>query len=649
MRIKSIHIKDYRQYKKLEIDFTKFAEHDLHILIGQNGTGKTNLLNAINWCLYGTEPHLGDESRSLPKVNLEALKEAELSNKSKVSADVKILAENNGSIINFVRRQNMNVETKFQMKDNFTVTVLDKDGESNTYDDEDASRIVDRYMPQKIREYIFFDGEQLNNYFLKNDDQRVKDAVHTLSDINTLKSVSSNLSKTINDYRKAAGKKTPKLKELEDNITQAENDIISIKKTIAEINQSITTSEEIIASNSEFLRGQEHVPELEENYQNYMKELDDLDVEKNELENEMKKFYIDYKIAFSMYPYVKDTLNIIKEKQESNQLPPQIDKSLLQQMLDKKTCLLCERPLDDEEIVKIESLLDRIKVSSFTSNLLNEIKNDLIREEDLVNNYEKNKKLLFGKVTKNNKSIDFYKTEIEKISEEIEKFSDTYKIKDLYQERERHTVLLKDNTEKLGAQKQQLERSIKIKTEAVEAYDKALEKEEDCKKIKAKLAFADRAKEIIESVKQEIIDEIKSEMEISTTDKFTNLVWKANTYSHIELDDNYKLDLRHIDNYSCLGSCSAAERALLALSFTLAIHEVSGFDSLLFIDTPVSRVSDVNRSNFADVLRSVSTNKQIIMTFTPDEYSSDISEKFDGYYSSYRKLQMIDEKYTELR
>ena len=97
------------------------------------------------------------------------------------------------------------------------------------------------------------------------------------------------------------------------------------------------------------------------------------------------------------------------------------------------------------------------------------------------------------------------------------------------------------------------------------------------------------------------------------------------------------------DNLSCLDSCSAAERELLALAFTLAVHEVSGFNSFLLIDTPVGRVSDMNRNNFAQVLLDVSKTKQIILAVTPSEYSDELKKIFNFYnISSYNKLSLKD-------
>jgi DNA sulfur modification protein DndD len=147
----------------------------------------------------------------------------------------------------------------------------------------------------------------------------------------------------------------------------------------------------------------------------------------------------------------------------------------------------------------------------------------------------------------------------------------------------------------------------------------------------------------------EIITEVRMQMETETMALFEELIWKKNTYGHIELSDDYKLRLFHkITKESCLGSCSAAERELLALAFTIALHRVSGHDCLLFIDTPVGRVSDINRENFAKSLITVSKKKQLILAFTPSEFSTEIRKYFSSEaLSSYNKLISPDEEVTQ--
>ena len=97
--------------------------------------------------------------------------------------------------------------------------------------------------------------------------------------------------------------------------------------------------------------------------------------------------------------------------------------------------------------------------------------------------------------------------------------------------------------------------------------------------------------------------------------------------------------------YPCLGSISAAERELLALSFTLALHKISGFDSPILIDFPVARVSDEHRQNMANIFSKISEEKQIILLFTPAEYSAEISKPLDKLSSNKFNLRLSsDEK-----
>ena len=55
MRFETIKISNYRQYRDVSFEFHKSTANDIHIIIASNGVGKTNVLNAINWCLYGDD------------------------------------------------------------------------------------------------------------------------------------------------------------------------------------------------------------------------------------------------------------------------------------------------------------------------------------------------------------------------------------------------------------------------------------------------------------------------------------------------------------------------------------------------------------------------------------------------------------------
>ena len=140
----------------------------------------------------------------------------------------------------------------------------------------------------------------------------------------------------------------------------------------------------------------------------------------------------------------------------------------------------------------------------------------------------------------------------------------------------------------------------------------------------------------------ELLAESRNEMEQETFNTFTKLLWKKDAFSKVEILEDYTFRL--LDNYGSqtLGSCSAAERALLALSFTLALQKVSMHDSLLFIDTPIGRVDEDNRLNFVNILCEIAKSKQVILTFTPTEYDERVACALQNQYATFSKLQIED-------
>ena len=58
-------LKDYRQYQgenKISLETT--SDQNINIIEGQNGAGKSNILNAITLCFYGEETHTDSQGGS---------------------------------------------------------------------------------------------------------------------------------------------------------------------------------------------------------------------------------------------------------------------------------------------------------------------------------------------------------------------------------------------------------------------------------------------------------------------------------------------------------------------------------------------------------------------------------------------------------
>ena len=140
MRIEKIIIKNFRQYKNLELAFPNDKPNDLHLIVGKNGMGKTTLLNAINWCLYNEEPHTSENSSKLPILNLNALENTE-EEFPEVTVELWITDENN-NYIDYSKNQTfrIHIRTNFPIPQNneFKVSTQDEMGNTKILEDEDA-------------------------------------------------------------------------------------------------------------------------------------------------------------------------------------------------------------------------------------------------------------------------------------------------------------------------------------------------------------------------------------------------------------------------------------------------------------------------------------------------------------------------------
>lgn len=643
MRINAIEITNFRQYKELKLNFPKHGSNDLHVICADNGVGKTNILNAITWCLYGDEPHLGNASISLPRLNLDARRTAVANGKEKETVSVKIFIEDENEKIQFERRQEFLVEKDFELQDELTAIVTVNGMDAVKKEGEEAVEYVEKYMPSRIRQYFYFDGEQLDSYFISDDSSKIKETIHAISQVDVVSTVKERLQTIIAQKNTEAGKKQPQIDAINKKILELESDLKNVEDQLREISNQILNSDLIIKANGEQLMGQENLPELEIKYRALQEQQKNLFSKKQDLEKKIFAFVREMKVCLTFYPAVKETLNIIEEKQANNALPPDIDKELLQKILISHKCSICGHDLSEDETQQIRDLLNKIQVSSLTSNLLMLIKNELIRIVEKSENYLKEKSLILKEHNELEKSIQSCEQNLQEIDDQISKFSDKEKVIQLHNERKKHQELRDLNLQRQGSlqiQKEQIESSIRNEEEK---RTKEFAKEKQLKQLKAERDFLLTSKSIVASIEDEMMTEVKDKMQERTKEFFLDLIWKEGIYTQVKLDEKYQLDLIHKDGYSCVGSCSAAERSLLALAFTLALHEVSGFNALLFIDTPVARVTSQNRSNFARVLEQVSKNKQLIMTFTPDEYSENIKKIFEPIAATSARLKMNSE------
>ena len=651
MRIEEIIIKNYRQYKNTEIDFKKQKQNDLFVIIGRNGTGKTNLLNAINWCLYYDEPHLSKESEGLPILNLQTIQESKAGEIKEVLVKVGVRSKE-GNYFTFERKDSLIIdETKKHPRireTKLTVSYTDLKGNTKFAENEDATNYVDRFFPKRIREFFFFDGERLDSYFKEAKAQNISYAIFEISQIDLLDKIGKNLETLTREYAREMGRTNPQINETENRLEKAKDSLSEYENRIKQCKEQIEAANNEIIDCTRNLTDTPDVKQLEKDRQEYMSDkeikekiLEEKIVEKNGL-------LIEYGKIVYLLPAIKNALKVINERRSSGEIPPSIDKDLLKEIINNEICKICDRKLDAHSKEHINILYEKINLSSTVAQTLLLMEVPLKQYFNKMDSIEK-------EIERRSKEIQQYEDDLIAIDNrmsDIEKKMSGYdaeKIKKWYQRRSEYENVKSNNEEKVGIFKAESNRLKKDIEELKSKLNEEMAKEKKSESIRIRVELCNKANRIVSNAQEHIMQETRKEIEKETKKIFFDLLWKKETFSDVIINPDYSISLIHSMGYECLGTMGAAERELLALAFTLALHKASGFDCPILIDTPVARVADEHRENFAKIFSEVSIEKQTILLFTSAEYSHEISNTLDKKYSGKSTLNMSsNEKETKI-
>lgn len=653
MRIESIEIQNFRQYRNLSFKFPHSnGENDLHIIFANNGVGKTNVLNAITWCLYDVEMHLGDKNTALAILNNQKVQELRthlpVGGSVIGEAIVKITfsSDDASEKILFQRVGKFNVTTDAVISVDTKFTIMHFiNGEWNSIESEEETlSLVKKNVPEEIHEYIFFDGEHLENYFRAGQSDNIKNGIEELTQAVIIEKAEA----AFNNY--LTGVLNPQIANSSvKDISTAQKELDKIQEAIDACSTSIeamTTQihhcDDEIATLDNIISGHIHVSEKTSRLKEVESLIDSLKVDIAKKKAEMMVFVREYVQYFALYPAIKNLYNYIQEQDKHGKLPPRIDKFLLQAIEEHKHCLICDQDLSDHSYSFIQELRKELEVSSETSALLNKSVVVLRQYIDKLSHYQERRISLMDEEKALRKQYTEYLEEEKQLNIYLMNIPNTEAVTKAIENKKEYRKKRDEIVAQKGVEeehKKELDNQLYTQSKLLKSL---IEKNKQLEKINQQADYCKKCRNVLKETRLDLLEESRHEMEQETFDTFTRLLWKKDAFSKVEILEDYTFRL--LDKYGSqtLGSCSAAERALLALSFTLALQKVSMHDSLLFIDTPIGRVDQDNRLNFVNTLCEIAKSKQVILTFTPVEYDDKVASALQGQYSSFSRLAIED-------
>ena len=192
MKIKSITMENFRPYYgKQKIEFSQ-GENNITIIFGENGGGKTSLYRAIVFALFG-DRHLEqvDKTNVVHFVNRKAIDE---SPDTPVIASAQIEFDHND--FNYIIKRSVKGirfnGNLMEELDSAEMVIIDSEGNANAEPITNVDKInliVERIINEKIKNFFFFDGEQIDTLTTTKDNKRdsVKAGIYNASQLDSLK------------------------------------------------------------------------------------------------------------------------------------------------------------------------------------------------------------------------------------------------------------------------------------------------------------------------------------------------------------------------------------------------------------------------------------------------------------------------------
>ena len=667
MRIDRIALKNFfRYYGTQTIVFSKETNKNVTVIRGENGTGKTTLLNAFYYVMYGDvmEPLKIDNMLNLRAA--EELKEGET-----ISASVGMEFEERNE------RYLVNREEKFEKINGKIIHDKHKyieiyriDSITGNAEKEDDD-FIEKIIPKRLRSFFFFDGERINKLAQVDGKEEIKKAILDILGVTMLDNMSKDLEQIKSEYTKELSKfSDAEGQEIADRLDgyRIEKNICSEKLEKENVKNEERAKERannyLSQCNSEVIREKRtQIEEIESNIARNKKSI--LNV------NSDIKTLISSKLKVKlMSPYFEEILKVLDDKREKGQLPSNIKTQFLDDLLERGMCI-CGCHLEegskgykniielkksagskelDESYNQITGLIKSYKEYCTYSNEVEYEKdrffNELSALKDLKNEYEGN--------------IENLKYKKENLSQEIINSNDD-KIKFNEQMLNKSEYNIKKISQQIGKLETEIERIDKKIKDSEEALIRVKNKNEKAQKIRDKNKIATELYDLNISIKEAFIEMTRQELDQEIKKVFSNFSRKE--YRVPELTKDFELKILNTINNTTednIAFLSTGEGQITSLSFigalvnyarnkrnkNILISEFTGGDYPIVMDSPFGNLDETHTANVASNIGKLAS--QIIIVVSDKQWSKEVEENIEHQVGKMYKMVDANESDKEI-
>jgi len=634
MKISRIKTTNFRQHRNVDIDLSS-DQADFVIIKGKNGAGKTNLLKAVTWAIYG-ELDSGDTGQQLLTDSVV------LSMKTGDYEDTEVLVEidlGSGEIAYIKRKQVFKKSEKGVApygETELEVQVF-RDVKTGFQVEPDGEGWIERYLPRRFKPYFLFDGEKLERFFQDSDAPKIKSAIQEVARIDVLFRIQEKLSSAANALNVKAAKLTGSngekfARELDDVVDK-------IKKKSDEINQldeEFRAAGEAEIALDKQLSGQKN---LEANIERKRKIDGELDKENRHLKDAKDRFYLKIRSSAAtvlLAPALHALGDKVEEARKNKVLPPPVDLEYLKQLLTSGTCI-CGSDLSSssEHSVHLEKVISDYQEVGEIGNALNEHAITYATELSKLQGH-------FEVIAHMNSSIDDKEDDIASLEAEQEALAaelegqDNETVRNLAKARSQQREIAISKQRALNVARGELNQLESRKSDVEREIQKAASANAESAKARQRADFANRAAAIAKDLYESMNNQVREAISKSFETRFKSMTWKEGYFEQVSIDPSFRVSIVTNQGVEAYGRLAAGESVCLAFAFSLTLSKEAGLNFPMVVDTPMGRLGPDVQVNLARVIADATrgigknSNHQMILLMTETEYNKQVADELSS-------------------
>lgn len=376
MKINCIKYHNYRCFKDLTIKFDTTSNKNISLVMGVNGSGKTEMLFSFQWVLYGFNFKSMREKEETPySLNSALYHKLEVDrHANSVDCWVELSFTNKGTEYFMKRTETfLRLNDKVISNEKVELSHTETNGERSLPETnkENVEEMLSRIIPKSILEGITFDGERMKKLNMV-DDQSIATIKNVISLVTNEKLFElclgeiKDVKKDIHNEKKKLSRQTGNVsaEELEKEIEELEEAIedADINLHGIEINQGKVDGK--LQEVSQQLSELEEAKQLEQKRKGLEK---DFDRAKKDFEKSVETFYQRLSDGYAM---VTDRLVLdVKNSIENVDIPAGLTVEAVKNILKRPKCI-CGCDMDDDIRKHLTEMLSTLPPDNISSTLL---------------------------------------------------------------------------------------------------------------------------------------------------------------------------------------------------------------------------------------------------------------------------------------